>query len=555
MNPLHLADAVRAALVAAVRAGELDVQVPDEITIDRPRSREHGDYATPVALKLAKAAGLPPRAIADTVATHLRQADGVAAVEVAGPGFLNITLEAAAAGALPGRILAAGAGYGRSDGLKGRRINLEFVSANPTGPVHIGGARWAAVGDALGRVLSAQGAEVVREYYFNDAGAQIDRFARSLLAAARHEPAPEDGYGGAYIGDIAAAITAEHPDWPALPDAQASELFRRTGVAAMFDEIKATLHTFGTDFDVYFHEDSLHSSGAVAAAVQRLKDSGHLYVKDGAWWLASTAYGDDKDRVVIKSDGEPAYIAADLAYFLDKRARGFDLCIYMLGADHHGYVARLKAAAAAFGDDPDVVEVLIGQLVNLVRDGAPLRMSKRAGTVISLDDLIESLGVDAARFALIRYSVDTTLDLDIDLWTRSSNDNPVFYVQYAHARLCRMLANAADLGLPGGDPAVAVDYDPALLDTPQESELLALLAAYPGVVTAAADLREPHRVARYLEDLAAGLHRFYDHVRVLPMGDADPTPATTARLRLSAATRQVLASGLDLLGVSAPERM
>ena len=547
---MQLADVVRAALSAAVAAGDLTLTVPDEITIDRPRSREHGDYATPVALKLAKTAGLPPRKIAEVLATYLAQAEGIAGVDIAGPGFLNIRLDTAAAAAVVGQVIAAGASYGSSDVLAGKQINLEFVSANPTGPVHIGGARWAAVGDALGRVLSTQGATVVREYYFNDAGAQIDRFARSLLAAARGLPAPEDGYGGDYILEIANAITAANPGAADLRDDEATELFRRAGVDQMFEEIKATLHSFRTDFDVYFHEDSLHQSGAVTTAVDRLKASGHLYEKDGAWWLKSTEYGDDKDRVVVKSDGDPAYIAGDLAYFLDKRSRGFDLCIYMLGADHHGYISRLKAAAAAFGDNPDVVEVLIGQMVFLVKDGEPVRMSKRAGTVISLDDLIEALGVDAARYSLIRYSVDTTLDLDLDLWTKQTSDNPVFYVQYAHARLSKLVRDAADLGIDLGDT-----YDAALLDTPQESALIALLAAYPQVLASSAELREPHRVVRYLEDLAAGYHKFYEAVRVLPMGDEKPTAANVARLWLCAATAQVLANGLAVLGVTAPERM
>jgi arginyl-tRNA synthetase len=451
---------------------------------------------------------------------------------------------------MAGDIVTAGAEYGVGDGMAGRGVNLEFVSANPTGPLHLGHARWAAVGDALGRVMRAQGAAVTNEYYFNDAGVQIDRFARSLLAAARGQAAPEDGYGGAYIGEIAERVAADHPGAADLPDAEAAEVFRVTGVHLMFDEIKRDLHDFRTDFDVYFHEDSLHASGAVTAAVNRLRDAGRLYEKDGAWWLKSTDYGDDKDRVVIKSDGHPAYIAGDLAYFLDKRSRGFSLCIYMLGADHHGYIARLKAAAAAFGDDPDVVEVLIGQMVNLVKDGEPVRMSKRAGTVVALGDLVDALGVDAARYALIRYSVDTSLDLDIDLWTRQTNDNPVFYVQYAHARLASLARHAADLGIDPGD-----HYDPALLSTPQEAELLALLAAFPQVVATAAELREPHRVARYLEDLASGYHKFYDAVRVLPMGDEDPTDATVARLWLCRAARQVLANGLAMLGVDAPERM
>ncbi|SDP43811.1 arginyl-tRNA synthetase [Nakamurella panacisegetis] len=550
MNPVRLADVVRAALSEAVAAGDLSLTVPDEITIDRPRSREHGDYATPVALKLAKTAGLPPRKIAEVLARYLARADGIAGVDIAGPGFLNIRLDTAAAAAVVGQVIAAGPAYGASDALAGKQINLEFVSANPTGPVHIGGARWAAVGDALGRVLSTQGATVVREYYFNDAGAQIDRFARSLLAAARGLPAPEDGYGGDYILEIANTIQEANPGAAALPDAEATELFRTAGVEKMFNEIKATLHAFRTDFDVYFHEDSLHESGAVTTAVDRLKASGHLYEKDGAWWLRTTDYGDDKDRVVVKSDGEPAYIAGDLAYFLDKRSRGFDLCIYMLGADHHGYISRLKAAAEAFGDDPDVVEVMIGQMVFLVKNGEPVRMSKRAGTVISLDDLIEALGVDAARYSLIRYSVDTTLDLDLDLWTKQTSDNPVFYVQYAHARLSKLVRDAAELGIDLGDR-----YDPALLDTPQESELIALLAAYPQILASSAELREPHRVVRYLEDLASGYHKFYEAVRVLPLGDEQPTAANVARLWLCAATAQVLANGLAVLGVTAPERM
>ena len=550
MNPAQLADAVRAALSRAVSSGDLGGSVPDEIVIDRPRSREHGDYSTPVALKLAKAAGLPPRAIAEVIARHLTGTPGISSVEIAGPGFLNIRLDTAAAAAVVGQVVAAGADYGSSEVLAGTTINLEFVSANPTGPVHIGGARWAAVGDALGRVLTTQGATVVREYYFNDAGAQIDRFARSLLAAARAQPAPEDGYGGDYIHDIADRISAAHPEAAQLPDDEATELYRTEGVAQMFAEIKATLHEFRTDFDVYFHEDSLHRSGAVDKAVERLKSSGHLFQADGAWWLKSTDYGDDKDRVVIKSDGEPAYIAGDLAYFLDKRSRGFDLCIYMLGADHHGYTSRLKAAAAAFGDDPGVVEVLIGQMVFLVRDGEPVRMSKRAGTVISLDDLIEALGVDAARYSLIRYSVDTTLDLDLDLWTKQSSDNPVYYVQYAHARLSALARSAAELGIDLG-----TDYDAALLDTAQESALIALIAAYPQILAASAELREPHRVVRYLEDLASAYHKFYDVVRVLPMGSEPVTDANVARLWLCAAARQVLANGLAVLGVTAPERM
>jgi arginyl-tRNA synthetase len=547
VTPALLADLVRAsALEVLARRGLDGAALPEDVGVERPRNPEHGDYATNVALRTAKKAGVPPRDLATWLAEELAGKDGIASAEIAGPGFINLRLAADAQGGIVADVLAGGASYGHGDDYAGRNVNLEFVSANPTGPLHLGGTRWAAVGDALGRVLAARGAKVVREYYFNDAGGQIDRFVRSLVAAALGEPAPDDGYGGAYIGEIAARVVAAEPD--ALSSPHRDEIFRRVGVGMMFDEIKAALHAFGTDFDVWFHEQSLHDSGAVTAAVERLKASEKLYFNDGAWWLASSAYGDDKDRPVIKSDGNPAYIAGDIAYFLDKRARGFDLCIYMLGADHHGYISRLKAAAAALGDDPAVVEVLIGQMVNLVQDGGPVRMSKRAGTVVTMEDLVDAVGVDAARYSLIRSSVDSTLDVDIDLLRRRSNDNPVFYVQYAHARLASLARNAADLGVTPG-----TEY--GLLEHPREGDLIRTLGEFPTVVASAAELREPHRVARYLEALASAYHKFYDACRVLPMGDEDTTELHRARLALCAAARQVLANGLGMLGVSAPERM
>jgi arginyl-tRNA synthetase len=551
VTPAALADLVRDSAVQILTArGITDAVLPEQVTIERPRNREHGDYATNLALQVAKKAGLAPREFADALAEALSAADGIEAAEVAGPGFLNLRLAADAQGEQVRQVLTTGDDYGKGDALSGRNINLEFVSANPTGPIHLGGTRWAAVGDALGRILSAEGAKVTREYYFNDAGAQIDRFVRSLIAAANGEPAPEDGYAGGYITDVAAAVIRKEPSALSLPDAERDETFRRVGIELMFSEIKASLHEFGTDFDVYFHENSLHQSGAVESSVQQLKDSGNLYFADGAWWLRSTEYGDDKDRVVIKKDGNPAYIAGDLAYFQDKRKRGFDLCIYMLGADHHGYISRLKAAAAAFGDDPAVVEVLIGQMVNLVSEGKPLRMSKRAGTVITMEDLVETVGVDAARYELIRYSVDSGLDIDLDLLRKHSNDNPVFYVQYAHARLASLQRHAAELGLK-----FDADVDFGLLTSQREGELIRTIGEFPVVVRKAAELREPHRVARYLESLAAAYHKFYDGPRVLPQGDEEATPLTYARLALCEAARQVLANGLALLGVSAPERM
>ena len=549
MTPDVLAELVRAAALDVLRERGLDeAALPPDVGVERPRNPEHGDYATNVALRTAKKAGVPPRELAGWLAEALASTDGIESAEIAGPGFLNLRLAAAAQGALVGDVLAGGRSYGTGDELGGRNVNLEFVSANPTGPLHLGGTRWAAVGDALGRVLSARGAKVTREYYFNDAGGQIDRFVASLVAAAKGEPAPENGYGGAYITEIAAEVTAAEPGALELPDAERDDVFRRVGVNLMFSEIKQSLHAFGTDFDVWFHEQSLHDSGAVETAVQQLKDTGALYEKDGAWWLRSTDFGDDKDRVVIKSDGRPAYIAGDIAYLRDKRARGFDLCLYMLGADHHGYVARLKAAAAAFGDDPAVVEVLIGQLVNLVKNGEPVRMSKRAGNVVTMDDLVEAVGVDAARYSLIRSSVDSSLDIDLDLLIKRSNDNPVFYVQYAHARLSSLGRNAADLGLTPG-----TEY--GLLAHPREGDLIRTLGEFPEVVRSAAELREPHRVARYLESLASAYHKFYDACRVLPMGDEEISELHRARLALCEAARVVLGNGLALLGVSAPERM
>lgn len=549
MTPADLADLLRSTATAVLAAHDLDTDaLPATVTVERPRNPEHGDYATNLALQVGKKVGANPRELAGWLAEALTAADGIAAADVAGPGFVNLRIDAAAQGRIVADVIAAGAAYGNSSEL-GINVNLEFVSANPTGPIHIGGTRWAAVGDALGRLLSTQGAAVTREYYFNDHGAQIDRFARSLVAAATGAPTPEDGYAGTYIADIAAQVLEQAPDVLSLPSDQQQETFRSIGVDLMFTHIKESLHQFGTDFDVFTHEDSMHTSGRVAEAIATLRANGNIYEKDGATWLRTTEFGDDKDRVVIKSDGNPAYVAGDLAYYLDKRQRGFDLCIYMLGADHHGYIARLKAAAAALGDDPDTVEVLIGQMVNLVRDGQPVRMSKRAGTVITLDDLLDALGVDAARYALTRSSVDTPIDIDLELWSSASSENPVYYVQYAHARLSALARNAAELGLaPSTEHLELLSHD-------KEGTLIRSIGEFPRVLKTAADLREPHRVCRYLEDLAGDYHRFYDSCRVLPQGDEDPSDLHAARLALCQATRQVIANGLAILGVSAPERM
>jgi len=550
VTPADLAELLKVTACAVLAEHKLDPAVlPETVTVERPRNPDHGDYATNLALQLGKKVGANPRELAGWLARALANSAGIAAAEVAGPGFVNLRLEASAQNVIVFDVIASGGSYGNSEALNAQVVNLEFVSANPTGPIHIGGTRWAAVGDALGRLLSTQGAAVTREYYFNDHGAQIDRFARSLAAAAKGEPTPEDGYAGEYINDIAAEVLKRVPDALSQPAEEQQETFRSVGVELMFGHIKQSLHEFGTDFDVFTHEDSMHTSGRVTEAIARLRANGKIYEKDGATWLRTTDYGDDKDRVVIKSDGEPAYVAADIAYYVDKRERGFNLCIYMLGADHHGYIARLKTIASALGEDPDTVEVLIGQMVNLVRDGQPVRMSKRAGTVITLDDLVDAIGVDAARYALIRSSVDTPIDIDLQLWSSASNENPVYYVQYAHARLSALARNAAEMGL------VPDTAHLDLLTHEKEGALIRNLGEFPRVLKTAASLREPHRVCRYLEDLAADYHRFYDSCRVLPLGDEPAGDLHQARAALCQATRQVIENGLGILGVSAPERM
>ena len=552
MTPAQLADAVRAAAVAALSSLGLDPELlPDAVSVERPRQPEHGDYASTLALQLAKKAGVAPVELARAIAGKLSENPSIAEVAVAGPGFLNIRLSPAAAGAAAGMVIEAGNAYGHGSALAGQRLNLEFVSANPTGPLHIGGVRWAAVGDALARLLRAEGADVTTEYYFNDAGAQIDRFASSLLAAAAHDSPPDDGYAGEYISEIADALVKEHPDVLSLAREDALEIFRSGGVALMFDEIRASLTQFGVHFDVYFNEKDLHERGELGAALVRLRQAGHVYEADGATWVRTTDFGDDKDRVYIRSNGEFTYFAADCAYYLDKRSRGFARVIIILGADHHGYIGRMRAVAACFGDDPDqTLEILIGQLVSLVRDGQPLRMSKRAGTVVTISDIVDAIGVDAARYALARYSLDSAIDLDLDLWTRRSNDNPVYYVQYAHARISSLLRNAARAGIAWADR-----YDPALLTHDREQDLLKALSEFPAVVATAAELRQPHRVPRYLENLSGTYHRFYDACRVLPRGDDLLDETGRARLWLADAARIVLANGLGLLGVSAPDRL
>lgn len=554
MDPAALSAAllaVIAPLAEARREGSSAGITAADLPLERPKNRDHGDWASNAALKLSKVVGANPREFAAEIAAGLESVDGIASVEVAGPGFINIRLDAAAAGALAKAIVEQGAAFGTNDSQRGNTINLEFVSANPTGPLHIGHTRWAALGDAIARVLLASGATLVREFYINDAGAQMERFGRSVVAALHGEPTPDGGYGGAYIADLADRVAAARTDIRELDRAEQIAVATELAYGFQLGEIQASLERFNVHFDVWFSERTLHARvdgrpSLVDEAVDRLREQGHVFDDEGAVWVRTTDFGDDKDRVIRRSNGEYTYFAADAAYYLNKGDRGFTHKIYLLGADHHGYVHRLKALAGAAGDDPEKdIEVLIGQLVSI--NGA--KLSKRAGNIIELDDLQEWLGTDALRYSLARYPADSPLTLDPEILQKRTNDNPVFYVQYAHARTHNVARNAADSGVDRSE------FAPELLDHETESALLGALQEYPRVVAYAAEVREPHRVARYLEELAGLYHRWYDNCRVIPLGDAPVESVHRTRLWLNDATGQVLRNGLALLGVSAPERM
>ena len=548
----QLSEAIERVINDARKAGALIADAPESVPLERPKNREHGDYATSIALALAKSAGKPPREIAELIATGLRSLEIIDRVDIAGPGFINITLAKATQGAIVINILENNVKFGIGNELAGVKVNLEFISANPTGPLHLGHTRWAAVGDALARVLSAAGAMVSREFYINDRGVQMDLFGESLRASALGIAKPEAGYQGGYIDDLAKKIVLAEPDLLKLSEPESLVAFREAGYKLQLQEQKDVLAKFGTNFQVWFSERSLHAGDGLTKAMARLKEQGHIFDDEGATWLRTTDFGDDKDRVLRKSDGELTYFASDTAYYIDKRNRGFDICIYMLGADHHGYVGRLKATSACAGDNPEYnIEILIGQLVKIIEGGAEVKLSKRAGTIITLEELVEKVGVDAARYTLIRYPVETPMVLDVDLLKKRTNENPVFYVQYAHARIVAVLRNATDLGVKYG----LEYYKPELLEHERERELLGGLAEFPRIVAGAAQLREPHRIARYLENLAGMYHGFYTDCRVLPMGDEKPSELHSARATLSAATMQVFFNGLQLLGVSAPDRM
>ena len=551
---ISIQDSISAAIIEILQGAksELNCDLPEAITLDRPKNRDHGDYATGIALALSKPSGKPPREIAELIKAGLANRLEITKVDIAGPGFINITLAKASQGGVIAKILSDGKKFGHGKVLDGKSINLEFISANPTGPLHLGHTRWAAVGDALGRVLSAAGAKVTREFYINDRGVQMDLFGASLRTSAQGEPRPEDGYHGAYIDDLSKEIVAAHPEILKLAEPELTHAFRDYGYQLQLDQQQSVLNAFGTKFDVWFSEKSLYEGNFFAHCQEVLKAKGHVFDLDGASWLRTTDFGDDKDRVMVKSDGSLAYFASDSAYYISKRERGFDICIYMLGADHHGYVGRLKALAACNGDDPEYnIDVMIGQMVKIMEGGEEVKLSKRAGTIITLEELVEKVGVDAARYTLIRYPVETPMVMDVDILRSRTNENPVYYVQYAHARICGVLRNAAELGIKYGSDQI----HPELLVHERERELIGQLGEFPRVVAGAAELREPHRVARYVEELAGVYHRFYADCRVLPLGDETPSELHASRATLCSVTAQVISNGLELLGVSAPEKM
>jgi arginyl-tRNA synthetase len=552
MIEAQLAEWLKEGLGKAAPELGIDGDVPEpELLV--PKQKTHGDFATNVALALAKRAGRPPREVADAIAAALPPASFVERIEVAGPGFLNIfTTDAWLYDGLR-EIARLGAAYGRAEPT-GRRVQVEFVSSNPTGPLHLGHARNATIGDALASLLEHAGWSVEREYYFNDAGGQMDRFGRSvearyLQALGRDAELPEDGYRGDYVADIARDILAtEGPALADLPERERFERLRELGAARILAGIKATLERYGVRFDVFRSERELADAGEIREAIERVRRAGYVYEADGAVWFRSTDFGDDKDRVAIRSNGTHTYFGADIAYILDKFSRGFDHLIYVWGADHHGTVPRVKGAAQALGFDPDAVEIVLYQFVAFLRGGVPVKLSTRAGEFITLDQLIDEVGTDAARFTLLQYSNDSAMNFDIELVKRQTMENPVYYVQYGHARIASILRKAAGQGIA---LAPIEDVDLTLLVAEPELDLLRGLADVPAALATAAEQRAPHRLTHLSLYRAARFHRFYTECRVV----SDDAALTQARLWLAAGTKQVLANLLTLVGVSAPESM
>ena len=548
----RLAALIRAAL--AMAAPELGVEgdLPEPQLLVPPK-KDFGDFATNVALGLAKRAGRPPLEVAHAILAALPPAPFLERAEVAGPGFLNFfTTDGWLHDALR-EIVDRGVRYGSAQ-RNGERVQIEFVSANPTGPLTLGHARNAAIGDALGRLLDFAGFDVEREYYFNDAGGQMDRFgasveARYLRLVGVEAEIPEDGYHGTYIDDLARQIfEAEGAELAELAPAERFERLRAEGAERVLAWIGHTLERFGVRFDAYFKESTLAERGEIVAAIDRLRTAGHIYEAEGATWFRSTAFGDDKDRVVVRSNGAYTYFGADCAYLIDKFSRGFDHLIYIWGADHHGDVARVRGAASALGYAAGSVEMVIYQWVAFLREGKPVPMSKRAGEFITLDELMDEVGADAVRFTLLMFSNDSSMNFDIEAVKKQTMENPVYYVQYGHARIASILRKAEALGVVLGPIG---DADLAALTSEAETDLLRALADVPGQVLSAAVQREPHHLTHAAQDVAARFHRFYTDCRVVSDDDA----LTQARLWLCVGTKQVIANLLSLVGVSAPESM
>ena len=548
----RLASVIREALATAGADVGLSGE-PPEVELSTPKQKEFGDFSTNVALALAGRAGRTPREVAQILVDRLPRADFLERVEVAGPGFINFFVTDDWLYDVLREVIARGAGYGRAEPT-GRSVQVEYVSANPTGPLHVGHARNAVIGDAIANVMEAAGWRVEREYYFNDAGRQMELFgasveARYLELLGRPAEIPEGGYHGDYVVDIAKSIAEELGDSLAdLPPEERRARLLHEGAERMLASIKATLARFGVSFDVYFSERELHDAGEVAEAVDRLREAGHAFDADGAVWFRSTEFGDDKDRVLIRANGAPTYFAADCAYLIDKFRRGFDRLIYVWGADHHGDVVRVKGAAKALGFDPDAAEMVLYQFVTLYRSGQLVRMSKRTGDIVTLDELLDEVGADATRFTLLSRSNDSPLDFDIEVVSRQTMENPVYYVQYGHARIASILRHAVERGVPL-QPVERADL--SLLSEEAELDLLRALAEMPRQVREAAELRAPHRLTHFAQELAARFHRFYTECRVVTEDES----LTQARLWLCSATKQTIANVLALLGVSAPEAM
>ncbi|MDR3152503.1 MAG: arginine--tRNA ligase [Bifidobacteriaceae bacterium] len=552
MQPEELLAYIKNILLVLAKQNNIDLKNNKKLAVEKPKLEIYGDWSTNVALIYAKQFNVSAKNLADIFVKKMLDNEKIEKIDVAGPGFLNIILKRQARSSVVENILREKQNFGKSQFLKNENINLEFVSANPTGPIHIGGTRWAAVGDSLGNLLLSQGAKVIKEYYFNDHGAQIDNFVNSIIAKYYGTALQEDGYDGEYIKDLADKLM------PELENRSKNEIYEQLktkAVKLMFSQIKQSLQTFGTNFDIFFHENSLYKTGQVVKAVNELTARGFVYQKDSALWLKTSEFGDDKDRVLQKSTGEWTYFAADVAYYKNKRDRGFKTCVYMLGIDHHGYIKRLQAVAQAYGDTKENIKFLIGQFVNIIKDKKIIKLSKRAGNIITLDDLIKVVGVDAARYSLIRSSVNTPIDLDLDLITLHTNENPVYYVQYAYARCCNVMKNAYMLDKALSEKVLTKKADLSVLQKTVEKDLLTTLALYPAMLEASARSYEIHKVARYLEDLARKYHTFYSSLRILPNTKSEIQVEHIARLALNNATAQILKNALSLLGVSAPERM